>query len=117
MSRQRFAPSPELKQVGTSDGLPRIATPFGRAWLATRYDDARAVLGDSVTFSTGGLASLQRLQANVGAEVAEQDTSGILVTYDPPEHTRLRRMLTPEFTKTSGAARTQLPAKSTRAWS
>jgi cytochrome P450 len=28
----------------------------------------------------------------------ETDTSGILVTYDPPEHTRLRRMLTPEFT-------------------
>jgi cytochrome P450 len=99
LSRDRFSPGPELEHITPSEGLPRTATPFGSAWLATRYEDVRAVLGNSTAFSTAALAGLQQQQAAAaGAEIDETDTSGILVAYDPPEHTRLRRMLTPEFT-------------------
>jgi cytochrome P450 len=99
LSRDRFSPGPGLAAITPGHGLARITSPFGPAWLATRYEDVRAVLGNSAAFSTGQLARLQQRQAaDAGTEIPEPDSSGILVTYDPPEHTRLRRMLTPEFT-------------------
>jgi cytochrome P450 len=99
LSRDRFSPGPDLATIASEPGLARITSPFGLAWLATRYEDVRAVLGNSEAFSTAQLAALQQRQAEAeGTEIPQPDSSGILVTYDPPEHTRLRRMLTPEFT-------------------
>jgi cytochrome P450 len=98
MNRERFSPATELTAIATAQGLARTTTPFGTAWLATHHEDVRAVLANSTAFSTSGLARWRRPQSPVGDDVPEQDTSGILVSYDPPEHTRLRRMLAPEFT-------------------
>ncbi|MCP9989144.1 cytochrome P450 [Streptomyces sudanensis] len=61
------------------------------AWLATRYADARLVLGDR-RFSR---AEAQRHDEPRQSE-AQQDT-GIL-SMDPPEHTRLRTLVTKAFT-------------------
>ncbi|MFI0822037.1 cytochrome P450 [Streptomyces sp. NPDC021098] len=72
-------------------------TPFGMpAYLVCRYEDVRQVLSDPVRFS------------NVrppfpGEDELDEDElarmrAGNLIGFDPPEHTRLRRLLTPEFT-------------------
>ena len=66
-----------------------LELPFGiTAWLVTGYDAAKEVLGDATTFSNAF--------GNCG-EGDEQDPGGLGMT-DPPYHTKLRRMLTPEFT-------------------
>nr|WP_055506760.1 cytochrome P450 [Nonomuraea pusilla] len=100
MRRTEFDPAPELGQVREESGVRRVSTPFGvDAWLVTRYADVRAVLGDAERFSIaqrgiGQLPGAPRLTE----EEARRLRAGNLLGVDPPEHTRLRRMLTPEFT-------------------
>src|SRR5690606_16942544 len=59
-------------------------------WFVTRYEDVRAVLGDHERFSNDF--------ANVIGMGSQQEDPGGLGFRDPPEHTRLRKLLTPEFT-------------------
>jgi cytochrome P450 len=87
MSRDRFDPSPELRALAAQPGLPRVTSLFGPARLAVRHEDVRAVYGNSVEFSNGAQPRMEGT-----------DSVGFLLGYDPPAHTRLRRMLTPEFT-------------------
>jgi cytochrome P450 len=61
-------------------------------WLVSRYDDVRAVLGDAERFSN----DFSNLTGEGGA--TDQEDPGGLGFADPPNHTRLRRLLTPEFT-------------------
>lgn len=63
-------------------------------WFVTRYEDVRAVLGDADRFSNH-FANITA--AAEGKHNTEEDPGG-LGFRDPPEHTRLRKMLTPEFT-------------------
>ncbi|MCQ0025524.1 cytochrome P450 [Streptomyces somaliensis DSM 40738] len=73
-------------------GLLRVRMAYGEpAWLATRYADARLVLGDR-RFSR---AESRRHDEPRQSE-AQQD-SGIL-SMDPPEHTRLRTLVAKAFT-------------------
>lgn len=58
------------------------------AWLVTRHDDVRAVLGDAHTFSNDP----------GGHTVFEWWRPGGLGFHDPPAHTRRRRLLAPAFT-------------------
>ena len=62
-------------------------------WLVTGYEEVRRVLGDAETFSN----DLARLAGTGLENLAAQDPGGLGFT-DPPDHTRLRRLLTPEFT-------------------
>jgi cytochrome P450 len=99
MQRVGFDPVDELAHVRADEGVTRVVTPFGiPAWLVTRYDDVREVLSDGARFSNARtdfpLAELVQLPPE---EIAQQ-RAGQLLSLDPPEHTRLRRMLTPEFT-------------------
>ncbi|SPL98167.1 putative cytochrome P450 hydroxylase [[Actinomadura] parvosata subsp. kistnae] len=69
-----------------------------RAWLVTGFDEARTVLADP-RFSADKLrhrdaTSLRPPQAPPEGE----RTDGAFVFMDPPEHTRLRRVLTGQFT-------------------
>ncbi len=92
---QPFAPPAMIAEIRESatpvspvqlyDGTP--------AWLVTRYDDVRTVLGDA-RFSSKGVWRFQSSASRAAAERTETS----LTAMDPPEHTRYRRMLTRHFT-------------------
>lgn len=47
MRRCPFAPPPEYAEIRQNEGLSKVTMPDGSwAWIATRYDDVRAILGD-----------------------------------------------------------------------
>ena len=88
MRRDGFGPVPELGQARDAEGVVEIKTPFGlTVYVVTRHEDIRRVFADADTFSSAKASY---------AGPARRD--GMLIMYDPPEHTRLRKMLTPEFT-------------------
>jgi cytochrome P450 len=91
-SRDGLDPIAELRERRETEPVSKLELPFGiTAWLVTGYDAAKQVLADSKSFSNafGNLTS-------AGTD-DEQDPGGLGMT-DPPYHTRLRKMLTPEFT-------------------
>ncbi|MDL5159960.1 cytochrome P450 [Actinomycetospora termitidis] len=91
MQRNRFDPPSRLAELREQPGLEGVRTPLGlAAHLVTRYADAREVLGDATRFSSAGMPALP------GA--AQDQRVGNLLALDPPDHTRLRRLLTGEFT-------------------
>ena len=93
MQRDRFAPVPETQAARDEPGLIAIRTGFGTpARLVTRYADVREVLGDAERFTNTGLPRLPMPENGIDPR------AGNLLATDPPEHTRLRRLLTGEFT-------------------
>lgn len=75
-----------------ADGMIRVRLRFGEpAWLATRYADARLVLGDA-RFSRA-LAAEHDAPRLIPAQIS----TGIL-SMDPPDHTRLRTLVAKAFT-------------------
>lgn len=101
MQRAGFDPAEQLAQVRADEGVTRVVTPFGlAAWLVTRYEDVREVLSDPARFSNArrGLPLPEELELRMSEHEILQRRAGQLLALDPPEHTRLRRMLTPEFT-------------------
>ncbi|MGW3349926.1 cytochrome P450 [Nonomuraea rubra] len=100
MRRVEFHPAPELAAARDEDRVKRITTAFGtEAWLVTRYADVREVLGDAERFKIAPM-NIARLPGAppMTEEQLAKVRAGNLLGVDPPEHTRLRRMLTPEFT-------------------
>jgi cytochrome P450 len=92
--RSGFDPVAELGRLRTEQPVSRVSIPPGvQAWLVTRYHDVRQVLGDATRFSNrpGGYDS------GGGGDI-EIEHNGFLIAYDPPDHTRLRRLLTAGFT-------------------
>ena len=81
------------------------ATPAGKLHLVTRYDDVSDVIRDIDTFSsrfdTSGQGSNSELVARMN-ELYEQeggyDRIGTMLTVDPPDHTRYRRLVSKAFT-------------------
>ncbi|MEV4244317.1 cytochrome P450 [Streptosporangium canum] len=89
--RDGMDPVAELGRIRDEHPVYPLRMPDGSTlWLVTRYDDVRAVLGDADGFSNDF--------GNVTAAGSNQEDPGGLGFRDPPEHTRLRRLLTPEFT-------------------
>jgi cytochrome P450 len=94
LQRDQFAPLPTVRALQDEPGLERVTDSLGHpAWLVTRYPDAREVLGDATRFSNERLPVLRV----PGTDPAQMRAGNLLMT-DPPEHTRLRRLLTGEFT-------------------
>ncbi|WP_328468286.1 cytochrome P450 [Actinoplanes sp. NBC_00393] len=67
------------------------------AWLVTGLEEARAVLGD-LRFSSDRVRHPDATQPAAPAPPAGERTDGTFVFMDPPEHTRLRKLLTGQFT-------------------
>jgi cytochrome P450 len=100
MRRDAFNPTPELREIRETSGVRTVVNAFGmRVYLVTRHQDIKEVLSDHERFSNGRPPGFVLPGAPVVPE--EEQTSaraGNLLGLDPPEHQRLRRMLTPEFT-------------------
>ncbi|WP_194821229.1 cytochrome P450 [Micromonospora sp. S-DT3-3-22] len=100
LRRAGFTPAPDLGRLRDAGVVERVTTPFGlTAWLLTRHDDVRTVLADSARFSNdpSAMPPLPGLDDLTDDERAPL-RFGNLLGVDPPEHTRLRRTLTGEFT-------------------
>ncbi|MCD2185569.1 cytochrome P450 [Actinomycetospora soli] len=94
VQRDRFDPPAAISALRDRPGLERVHDSLGReAWLVTRYDEAREVLGDATRFSNERVPVVPMPGID-----PEQMRAGQLLALDPPEHTRLRRLLTGEFT-------------------
>lgn len=87
--RDGFDPGPDLAVAQREQPVTRVSDFWlyqdGDYWMVTRHADVRRVLGDSDTF---GMHDPDRPPI-----LADE-----LINQDPPEHTRLRRILTPGFT-------------------
>ncbi|MEU2789930.1 cytochrome P450 [Streptomyces sp. NPDC007100] len=89
--RDGLDPVPELSRMSTHAPLADDTGSGVHHWIATGFEEVRVILGDAERFSTKPPAD--------SPEIAAQRVQvGNLLHYDPPEHTRLRKMLIPEFT-------------------
>lgn len=93
LRRDGLDPVRRLGTTRTSAPVTKVSLPFGMdAWVVTGYEESKAVLGSAGGFST----DFAHLAGNAG--IAADQSPGGLGFSDPPVHTRLRRILTPEFT-------------------
>jgi cytochrome P450 len=93
LRRTGLDPVGELGHMRAEQPIARLKLPLGvSVWLVSGYPEAKAVLGRAHGFSN----DFTNLMGNMGAS-AEQNPGGLGFA-DPPVHTRLRKVLTPEFT-------------------
>ncbi|GAA1603598.1 cytochrome P450 family protein [Actinoplanes couchii] len=88
-------PHPAYADLRRTGPIRRVALPSGQnAWLVTRYEDARRVLADP-RLSKG----LPVTGASAGGQQAlTAAISRHMLAVDPPDHTRLRRLVSAAFT-------------------
>ncbi|TCO52595.1 cytochrome P450 [Actinocrispum wychmicini] len=92
LRRDGLDPIPELGATRAQAPVSKLSIPFGiNLWLVSGYEEAKAVLSDTKSFSND-FANL------TGAGMTDQENPGGLGFADPPVHSRLRKLLTPEFT-------------------
>jgi cytochrome P450 len=85
-------PAPEWARLRETDPVTRVRTLAGDVvWLVTRYEDVRWVLGDP-RFSRAGTVA-----AGAPRVAVSRPLPGTLPTTDPPEHTRLRGLVSGAF--------------------
>lgn len=90
LRRDDVDPVPALASMRETAPVARIGRVLGlTVWLVTGYEHARAVLNDSSSYSND-------IRPLLGSG-AKTSIGGLGFT-DAPEHTRLRKMITPEFT-------------------
>ena len=93
LRRDGLDPLPSLGALRDRSPVSLLRLPLGlRGWLVSGYDEARAVLSDTTSFSN----DYSHVVGTVGASPT-RDPGGLGMA-DAPHHTRLRRLLTPEFT-------------------
>lgn len=100
MRRNAFDPTPELAEIREADGVRTVISALGNpVHLITRHEDVKTVLSDHERFSNSRPPGFTLPGA---PEMSEDELAsaraGNLLGLDPPEHQRLRRMLTAEFT-------------------
>ena len=84
---------PEIAEWRSSEPMRKLELPFTfTAYLVTGYEEARTILTDRDSYSN----DIRHLFHGDGPATAD-DIGGLGFT-DPPLHTRLRKIVTPEFT-------------------
>ncbi|MCW2868329.1 MAG: cytochrome [Marmoricola sp.] len=93
LHREVMAPSARLQASRDEAPVRRHASLLGlEIWLVTGDAESREVLSDTTSYSTDIRPYMGR-----SGSTTDGDIGGLGFT-DPPDHTRLRRLLTPEFT-------------------
>jgi cytochrome P450 len=92
LQREGTDPSHRLAAYRDADPVQKLVSLLGlEVWLVTGDAESRQVLSDTTSYST----DIRPYMGKSGS--ADGDIGGLGFT-DPPDHTRLRRLLTPEFT-------------------
>ncbi|HKN45426.1 MAG TPA: cytochrome P450, partial [Propionibacteriaceae bacterium] len=83
-------PAPEFARIRSEQPVFGVRRPlpngdFLRMWLITKYADARELLSSRETSNS------------LGRSESAASQPGFLLSLDPPDHTRIRRMLTGQF--------------------
>ncbi len=95
-----FDPDPEFARLRAAEPIVKIPLNAGdKVWLVTRFADARQVLSDdrfSSELTPMGVV-LPEPENRTLAEELKSRQPGAFIEYDPPEHTRLRQLVAPEF--------------------
>jgi cytochrome P450 len=88
-------PHPVYAQMRRTGPVRRVKLPSGlNAWLITRYDDARRALSDPrLSKSMLAVGSAGAGQSNLTTPISRH-----MLAVDPPDHTRLRRLVSAAFT-------------------
>jgi cytochrome P450 len=93
LQRTGMDPLAQMADWRATEPLKKLDLPFAfNAYLVTGYEQTRAVLTARDEYST----DIRHLLLGKGAATAD-DVGGLGFT-DPPLHTRLRKIITPEFT-------------------
>ena len=93
LQRNGTDPVPQIARLRESEPLHRIKLPFDfNVYLVTGAEQVRTVLADRDSWSN----DIRHLLPGTGTASAD-DIGGLGFT-DPPLHTRLRKIITPEFT-------------------
>ncbi|MEJ3747390.1 cytochrome P450 [Actinomycetes bacterium KLBMP 9797] len=91
-SPDRLNLDPIYAALRKQEPLTKVRLPYGEeAWLATRYADVRTVLGDP-RFSRAAVVEHDE------PRLSPREPEYGLLAMDPPEHTRLRRLVAKAFT-------------------
>ncbi|MFF0150487.1 cytochrome P450 [Micromonospora sp. NPDC005203] len=94
LTSERLDLDPLYAELRDREPLARMTMPHGGdAWLVTRYEDVRAVLADPRLSRAAGVGK----DVPRSSPLIQQPES--LLSMDPPEHTRLRRLAAKAFTK------------------
>ena len=83
-----FAPAAEYAETGS---VRKVSFKDVPAWLVTNYHDVRAVLADR-------RSSVRNIPDPSRGDAGDEPIPGFFVAMDPPDQTRLRKMLSREFT-------------------
>jgi cytochrome P450 len=84
---------PLYARLRREEPLTRVQLPYGEpTWLATRYEDVKVVLGDP-RFSRAASVGRDEPRTRV-----HRGRPGNILSFDPPEHSRLRRLCSKAFT-------------------
>src|SRR5690349_8199391 len=96
-SHDRDDPFPIYEEVRRLGGVHAVTLADGHdAWLVARYDDAKAALGDP-RFSKDMLAALAMSPDVVAEGLPGPAFARHMLSVDPPDHTRLRRLVSAAF--------------------
>lgn len=94
-SRIRLEPDPQYAELRRSAPVCRVQLPYGPpAWLVTGYNLTKAVLGDARFSRAAAVGRDNPRESPVDvSQVAES-----VLSMDPPEHTRIRKLVGKAFT-------------------
>ncbi|WP_329571931.1 cytochrome P450 [Kitasatospora sp. NBC_01266] len=96
-----FAPPGAYRPQGHDGGPIEIDLAYGgRAWLVTRHADVRALFSDSRLSSDATVEGYPQIPLSY-----RRQRPGVFLSMDPPDHERVRNLLSREFSAAAVAAR------------